>query len=498
MAVVSISTHSNIDYPRGSGFSPGEPYPEYPFGSTEVSRGNEIYGLVRRCLAEFGCDRQRIGTPDWNPLGAWAPRGSRIFVLPNFVMHRRGTESAAEFDAKCTHGSVLRAVLDYALIAAGDDGRVAFGNAPLQACDYRKVLQETGASDVQQFFASQGYGHLSARDLRLFVSRWSSYGALLDTTLVNPEDAVEVDLGEESLLEELYGDPDHAPEFRVGDYAPELTGSYHSRGRHVYVVNRHVLEADLIVSVPKLKTHEKVGITCALKGTVGSIGRKECLAHHRRGGPQRGGDEFPRSTAMREMVSRMLDQTGVPRTDPIMNAKRVGTKALGKALRLGDNGIMNGAWSGNDTAWRMTLDIARILRHARPDGTLSQTPVRHHLALVDGIVGGEGEGPLRPSPRRSGLVLFSPDICAADTGCAIVMGYDPRQIPLVANSFAPRAFPLTEDAMDDVDYIVDGRRASKYEVPRAVPAYVPPKGWRQRLAPPRSEAAAASDDLRPS
>lgn len=42
------------------------------------------------------------------------------------------------------------------------------------------------------------------------------------------------------------------------------------------------MDADVIVHVPKLKTHEKVGITCALKGVVGS---KECLAHYRAGGP---------------------------------------------------------------------------------------------------------------------------------------------------------------------------------------------------------------------
>jgi uncharacterized protein (DUF362 family) len=492
MAVVSISTQATIEYPKDGPFSPADHHPEYPFDPSELSSANDVYGLVRRCLAEFGCDRLRLGTSEWNPFGEWAPSGSKIFVLPNFVMHRRATERADEFEAKCTHGSVLRAVLDYAVIAAGEDGQVAFGNAPLQACNYRKVVEETGTGAVERFFDRQGYRSLSARDLRLFVSRWSFYGALLETAVVNPEDAVEVDLGEHSLLEELYRDPRHEPEFRVGDYSPELTVSYHSRGRHVYVVNRHVLEADVIISVPKLKTHEKVGITCALKGTVGSIGRKECLAHHRRGGPQRGGDEFPRSTVAREIVSRMLDETGVPRTDPIMNARRVGTKALSKALRLGGQGIMNGAWSGNDTAWRMALDIARILRYARPDGTLRATPVRHHLALVDGIVGGEGEGPLRPSPRRSGLVLFSPDVCAADTACATVMGYEPRHIPLVANCFAPHVFPLTEGAMDELQFVVNGQSVASHQVTRAQPPYAPPKGWRKHLAPQGSDGATAT------
>jgi hypothetical protein len=157
---------------------------------------------------------------------------------------------------------------------------------------------------------------------------------------------------------------------------------------------------------------------------------------------------------------------------------------------------MNGAWSGNDTAWRMTVGIARILRYARPDGTLSTTPVRQHLVLVDGIVGGEGEGPLRPSPRHSGVVLFSPDVCAADTACAVVMGYDPRDIPLVSNSFARHRFALTEDAMHDVRFVVNGQHVPTDEVPRAQPQFVPPKGWRDHLAPHTTRVVTTTDGSR--
>ena len=63
------------------------------------------------------------------------------------------------------------------------------------------------------------------------------------------------------------------------------------------MIHRDVLEADVVIHLSKLKTHEKVGITCGLKGFVGSVGHKDCLAHHRFGPPGRGGDEYPDSQA---------------------------------------------------------------------------------------------------------------------------------------------------------------------------------------------------------
>jgi hypothetical protein len=114
-------------------------FPEYPFGRTKLSSANEVYGLVRQCLRDFGCDEEYFGTSRWNPLGTWIQKGQRVVVLPNFVVHRRPGTSLERFSAKCTHSSVLRAVMDYAMIATGDPALVSFGNAPLQGCDHERV-----------------------------------------------------------------------------------------------------------------------------------------------------------------------------------------------------------------------------------------------------------------------------------------------------------------------------------------------------------------------
>ena len=57
----------------------------------------------------------------------------------------------------------------------------------------------------------------------------------------------------------------------------------------------------------------------------------------------------------------------------------------------------------------------------------------HHLfprqfAIVDGIVGMEGNGPIQGSPKQAGLLVAGNDVAAVDATCCRVMGIDPKQI----------------------------------------------------------------------
>lgn len=477
MISVTTTRMPGCRYPKTKDYSPKECYPEYQFGSSCLSRANDVYGLVRKCLADHGCDSENFGKSNWNPLGKWIQKGQRVFVLTNFVMHRRPWESYERFLAKCTHGSVIRPVLDYACIATGDPGLVCFGNAPLQSCEYEKVLQETGADSISRFYRDRAGVEVGPHDLRLLKSRWTNFGAQVDVRKESLGHAVTIDLGRASFLEELFVGRGEV-QVRVGDYCPSDTMSYHDKGKHVYVINRKILESDVIISIPKLKTHQKVGITCALKGTVGSIGRKECLAHHRIGSSEAAGDEYPFKGMWRDYSSYMSDKACYMGTDISSNVYRVASKILSRIMRMGPRGITYGAWYGNDTAWRMTLDIARIMRFGRIDGTMDEAPARNHLSFVDGIVAGEGEGPMAPIPRKLGVLLFSPDICAADLACARIMGFDPSKIKLIENSFRCDTYPITEEKKEDIIFTVNGKNIEQNEMKEFFrPTFKPPKGW---------------------
>lgn len=57
----------------------------------------------------------------------------------------------------------------------------------------------------------------------------------------------------------------------------------------------------------------------------------------------------------------------------------------------------------------------------------------HHLfprqfAIVDGIVGMEGNGPIQGTPKAAGVLVAGSDPAAVDATCCRVMGIDPKQI----------------------------------------------------------------------
>lgn len=443
---------------------------------------NPAYGMVRRALLDAGCDAGRAGTAAWNPLGDFVAAGRRIHVLPNFVMQRRGFEpDERTFFAKVTHAAVLQPVLDYAILAAGSADLVSIGNAPIQGCDYHRIVAETGLRELLAAdYAPRGHT-VTLVDLRGLHATFTRAGALRSRS-ETAEPVVSIDLGADSLLEPLYARGGAAPRFRVGDYPGSATAAFHGPGRHVYVINRRVLDADLIVSVPKLKAHEKVGLTCSLKGTVGTIARKECLAHHRLGGPGQGGDEYPRDLLAARLTSGLLEYVSNQPISPWSNALRVVATTAFRAFRKLAPGTMGGSWAGNDTAWRMALDIARIMLYATPDGRMADTPQRRHVAVIDGIVSGMRDGPLHPTPRDTGAVLFGDDACLLDWTCALVCGWDPARIPLLRESFALPRWPLTTARTRDLSVRLNGAAIPPAELPRRFsPPHVPPAGWRVHL-----------------
>src|SRR5207248_1668182 len=88
------------------------------------------------------------------------------------------------------------------------------------------------------------------------------------------------------------------------DYDAGVVNAHHSAGRHAYLIAASVVACDVIVSLPKLKTHKKAGITVSLKNLVGVNGDKNWLPHHTEGCPADGGDEHPRPGARHRVERR--------------------------------------------------------------------------------------------------------------------------------------------------------------------------------------------------
>ncbi len=115
---------------------------------------------------------------------------------------------------------------------------------------------------------------------------------------------------------------------------------------------RTVLEADFVVSMPKLKTHHWAGVTLSLKNMFGIV-PGNCYG-----------------------------------------------------------------WPKNALHWAgLTRSILDINSTVRPD-----------FAIVDGIVGMEGNGPIQGAPKACGVLVAGDDPVAVDATCARIVGLVPERI----------------------------------------------------------------------
>jgi uncharacterized protein (DUF362 family) len=69
--------------------------------------------------------------------------------------------------------------------------------------------------------------------------------------------------------------------------------------------------------------------------------------------------------------------------------------------------------------------------------------VRPQLAIVDGIIGMEGDGPIMGTPRQSGVLVMGTNLPAVDATCARLMGINPWRIDYLAAA-SGRLGPIAE------------------------------------------------------
>ncbi len=417
-------------------WGPGKSYPEIDRLLGE-DRGlgpvNEVYAAVRASLHGLGLDAENFGTADWNPIGALVSPGKRIVLKPNLIRHWNPANDGrgGSVDSVITHGSVLRAVADYAMIAAGPEGSVSLAEAPQMDCDFEKIREIVGLDEIIALYDETLNRDFDVIDLRRETVIFRD--GIIEERRVLPGDPLgyrAVDLGDRSFFTGSGLDPNR---FRGADYDPGPTAEHHNGGRNAYLLSETVLSADLVINLPKLKTHKKTGVTLALKNLVGINGDKNWLPHHSLGSVEQGGDEFPESRLIDRLRSRA---TEIAR--PFLARGRL-LKVFQMVRRVesatrGDEFIRSGNWYGNRTTWRMCCDLNRCLYYSDRDGLHldSPTPVRTVLTIIDGVLAGEGEGPLAPTDVPLGVILAGTDPVAIDLVAVRLMGFDEQKLAKLA------------------------------------------------------------------
>jgi uncharacterized protein (DUF362 family) len=372
-------------------------------------------------------------TGDTRALGAFVREGASVLIKPNWVLHLN--KSGAGMECMVTHPQILLTVVE--MVAAARPARIVIADAPLQRCKFDELVTPALTGELRR--AARGVP-IEIIDFRRTVMHGDTLAADVEQQRRELDRYVRFDLAGDSLLEPLSGEGT----FRVTSYDPDRLAETHRRGRHQYLLARDVFEADLVINLPKLKTHRKAGLTAALKNLVGVNGNKDYLPHHRFGGSDAGGDCYPGFQWWKHAAELYYDAAN----------RAIGTPAhdvwVGRAERLFalygrfHDPDIEGGWYGNDTCWRMTLDLNRCVLYGDGEGRLHDVPQRRMVSLTDAIVCGEGEGPLAPRPLPVGAVTCSESSAAADLAHGALLRLDARKVPLLRGCFERMRFPVLD------------------------------------------------------
>lgn len=367
--------------------------------------------IVKESLIELFLD---LGFPKENPLGNIIEPGNVVFIKPNWVASRwrLSCDHVDDLYSVITHPSLLEALADFVAEALQGKGKIIIADNPSIDADFNELMEHT---KIKERLEGKYDCELEIKDLRpLVCDDLKNYGKKY---LMVPQDGddqgtIEINLGKESML---YGlDPQR---FRGVFDEREETVASHTGETQLYTYARSLYDADVYISVPKLKTHQKVGATLNLKGLVGSISNKNQLVHWQVGYPEIHGDEYPTKEAYEASKKAKVTHRG--------------------------------SWPGNDTIWRMVVDLYKGMKKKE----------RKYFTVIDGIVGGQGQGPFCPYSKNSNTLIAGEDLFAVDCVSVRYMGLNPKKIKYL-NYFLDIEYEGI--TLDNIDVVLNGKEIDNF------------------------------------
>jgi uncharacterized protein (DUF362 family) len=313
--------------------------------------------------------------------------GKKILLKPNWVRH-----NIKEIDkiCICTDENFILATLE--ILLKKHPQSIIIGDAPVQGCIWGKLLSQSFYDNVKNL--SEKFSvRIRIKDFRQVIFNSTTKTQLKEIHLF--ENYLVFDVGTRSYLEPITNDKKL---FRITNYDPGRLAESHLKGIHKYCVTKDLFDADLVITMPKIKTHQKAGITNAMKILVGINGDKDYLPHHRKGSPEQGGDCYPGKNIFRTTSEHFLDRANRYIGGKLYRPFHLVSSVLWRLSRPGKEQNLAAGWHGNDTVWRMVYDLNMVALYGKKDGTLAGFPQRKIYSLSDGIIGGQGNGPLFPAP----------------------------------------------------------------------------------------------------
>lgn len=405
----------------------------------------------------------------------------KIILKPNWIAQAHQYKPD-EWEYVITHPMVITAVIHKVLDRLSPGGSITIIDGPETASSFKKIISHYPVDKWMALAQKKGVD-LKIIDLR--DNEWLTDG---ETVLErkdlpgDPKGSTEVNLaGNKS---EFHNHKKSKKGYYGADYNIKETNDSHNGQNNKYRVSRTVIECDVFINLPKLKTHKKAGITCCLKNLVGINTYRNFLPHHSMGTHKEGGDQFIKDTVKSKVESDLL---AIIKQHLLQNkyfakiftpVKKLGKKIFGDTNEI----VRSGNWYGNDTIWRMILDLNKILLYANPDGSMREDlwiKTKKYIGIVDAVLAGEGSGPKAPDPVEMGYLIAGTNPVAIDSVCARLMGFDPLKIPSIANAFYINKYPIVNFAYNDIEISINENSYSLHSFPEKF--YVPFKphfGWK--------------------
>jgi len=405
-------------------FDPPEAYPEYKGSS--INPRNKIYAGVRQTLYQLGLDKENYNKEVWNPF--------KNIVKPGMT------------------------VLDYVCLALKGDGKIIIGDSQVIFAKFDEAYDAAQITGLLNWYRDQTTIPIQCFDLRLvrgtrtwLIGKWGRKKVEQD-----PLGYTFVDLGDLSCFKDI--DPKR---LRIAIASHKNMYKHHSNGKHEYLIPNSFLQSDVVINIAKFKTHRRTAITLALKSFMGIPALKDSLPHFITGSVEEGGDQYI-NPSLRKRIGTVLHDN--IQSNPFTVIKFV--IAVIKKILWNTHWIVpfkddvyEAMWYGNDTLWRTLVDLNRIVFYADKKGIIRDTPQRDHFCLIDGIIGGEKNGPVSPDPVPLGLLMAGFNSPVMDAVGATLMGFDIDKIPLVKKALetSGQASPLFSGNSSDIKILDNGK-----------------------------------------
>ncbi len=373
-----------------------------------------------------------------------------VVLKPNWVKeHDERYPGPNQWEHVITHPSVIEGVIAWVAPKLQGKGSITVCDAPQTDSSFA-TLRKYCELDAMIDRCRAQWPSVQIKMLDLRPEEWCAIdGVTVSKTKLpgDPKGSTHVKLNEDSEfvgfhgLGQLYG----------ASYNMAETREHHRDTTHEYMLCRTPMDADVLINIPKLKCHKKVGLTCALKNMVGINANKNWLPHHTEGTPDKGGDQFPAATLKANLEHSWMG--GIKRFlfgKSFLSKLFVPVKKLGRII-FGDTQkvVRSGNWHGNDTCWRMVVDLNKCIFHFDGSGALRTKPLRY-LTVVDAIIAGEGNGPMSPDAKPCGLILAGTNPVAVDSVCCALMGFDWQKVRMLVGAFVVKAKKISSFTHDEI------------------------------------------------